>query len=138
MCPVSAPSLLNAYGKEKFLNIPCTAFCKGCPSSWEPSRPGTTKAVWGTWGYSPKYKDQRFWGFLELLLGKDLQTGQSSVLHHVTWEDARLLKVSPRNSWVLLPPWAAAVVPWKSPLQAARGSLYWVLFGMAVKLQKRI
>lgn len=134
LCPVSAPPPLNACGKEKFLNIPCTAVCKGCPSSWEPLTPGTTKALWDIWACSQKYEGQSLGFFLELLITKDLQTGQSNVLLCVSvgvnWVEARLLKVSPASSWVLLPPWAAAAVPW--------GSLNWVLFGMAVKLQKII
>jgi len=74
----------------------------------------------------PAYEGEQFGGFLELLISKDLQTRQSSVLHCVTvsviWEEARLLKVSPTSSWILLPPWTAATVPWNSS-QAAWGSL---------------
>lgn len=141
LCPVSALSPLNAYRKEKFLNFPCTAFCKCCPSSWEPLRPGTTKTVQGTWCCCPKYEGQGL-GFFRAADHKDSKTGQSNVLHHVTasviWEKARLLKVLPRSSLVLLPPWAAAMVPWSPLLQAACRSLNWVLLGLAVKLQKRM
>lgn len=75
---------------------------------------GLLSRVWGP----------AFWGvFRALLISKDLQTGQSSVSHRVTvgavWEEARLLKVSAAGSRVLLPPWAAAAVPWKPFSQAA-------------------
>lgn len=64
LCPVSAPSPLNAYGKEKLLDVPRAVFCKGSPSCWE--RPGTTNTVQGPWGCSPEYEGRRFGGFLEL------------------------------------------------------------------------
>lgn len=78
----------------------------------------------GAMGLLSKVRGSAFWGvFRALLISKDLQTGQSNVSHRVTvgavWEEARLLKVSPASSWVLLPPWAAATVPWKPFSQAA-------------------
>ncbi|RMC08132.1 hypothetical protein DUI87_15166 [Hirundo rustica rustica] len=48
LCPVSATSPLNTYGKDKFLNVPCTASGKIYPSSCVLLRPGMEGCGIGT------------------------------------------------------------------------------------------
>lgn len=136
LCPVSAPSPLNAHGREKFRNFPCSGFCMSCLSSWEPSRPGTTR----TWGCSPKYEGQCFGDFLELFISKDLQTGQNSVLRNC-WchlggrkiaEDVHLQVLG----FCFLPELQLWYLGAPSCRLLGEAWIAWVVFGKAVKLQK--
>lgn len=85
LCPVSAPPPLNACGKEKFLNFPCTAFSRAVHLPGSPQHHKATRTLRGTWACSPKYEGRALGFFLELLITKDLQTGQSKVLLCVSW-----------------------------------------------------
>lgn len=76
---------IECMWEREVSELPMHCFFKGCPSSWEPSTPGATRTLRSTWACSPKYEGQALGVFLELLITKDLRTGQSKVLLCVSW-----------------------------------------------------
>lgn len=140
LCTIS----IECVWEREVSELPMCCFLQGLSMSLGTLKARDHKDSAGLWACSLEYEG-RWFGFvffLKRLISKDLQTGQSNVSHHITvgvmWEGARLLKVSPTSSWVLLPPQAAATVPWNPLSQAAWGSLNGMVFGIPLKLQQTI
>lgn len=62
LCPVSAPPPLNACGKEKFLNFPCTAYSRAVHLPGSPQHQGP-QGLWGARGLALQNMKARLWGF---------------------------------------------------------------------------